>query len=319
MLKNKLTYLLCIVVVLFFHYIFIFYKIDINLNIFKGESIKKNEEKISFLIREEEIKKPMSESLKSLDVKKINKNQKIEQKKSNVFHSDESRGGSALMMSVDLAGDDLTYEPPDSFEIVYDYKFNDGANENEQQSALTWWTDLENYSIDWKITSHSNTIAFQSVGVIDGNLLVPYYFYDSTSLNSSICFQKEDVRKSEKQCSTQIAYVYGVQDKLSVLLQVVGVIANKEGLSLQERMLALTVQESTVLETWEVSFQGAGKFQTVDGIVDVQKIKLQSKSQSADQMEIFIAPHMGGIPVRISGMRIGGRIADFVFHSKKRL
>lgn len=314
----KKSFAFAFFVVLISHAILIFHSTLLNLSF--GENEKKSTEMSAhyFLLRE--IKEEIVPSKKTINIKE-SRAKNADGKNGEVSNTSkvEKNISNSSKVNVDLYSENLSYDPPSAFEVIYDSVLDGEKKSTGSQSILTWKVNAEGYDATLVINLNAaQTRQIQSKGVIDGGFLIPHYYLDSYE-GASLCFLVDGVEDNFNECANRYIYSGGMQDRLSMIIQTLGLSMDADNIALTDVVLNLSVLTSSGVESWDVFFDAGGGFMTEDGLLDLQKITYKLNSTNLEIVEVWVAPKLGGIPVIIKGLKVDGKAIELKIHSKKRL
>jgi Protein of unknown function (DUF3108) len=176
------------------------------------------------------------------------------------------------------------------------------GNARSTTGELRWATDGLNYELSlqaaaWLILTRTE----KSVGSLGAHGLAPVRFSSSRTGRSEQAthFRYEVNRIQFSANKPDEALMAGAQDRLSVLIQLAGMLAGEPGRYKAGDRIGLQVAGLDNAQVWEFSIEGPSGIKLPVGELQAVKLRRAHRHEYDQSLEIWLAPDLGYLPVRI--------------------
>ncbi len=184
-------------------------------------------------------------------------------------------------------------------------------NLNYQASAeLSWKTDGDTYDAVMKVSAFLvGSRSMTSVGKITSSGLAPKRFADKFRSEQAAHFEADQGKIVFSANTPDAPWVDGVQDRVSVLMQLAGMLAaNPTGYPTGSVVTFLTVGPREA-DTWTFVVEAEENLDLMSAPVAAVKLTRRPRKEFDQKVEIWFAPSLGYLPVR---SRITQHNGDFI-------
>lgn len=168
------------------------------------------------------------------------------------------------------------------------------------EGELLWRQDGQDYEAQLEVRSPLlGTRRQRSTGRITAQGLAPLYFLDKGRSEQATHFDREGGRVTFSNNKPDAPLATGVQDRLSVLLQLAALIGAEPQRHGPGTQVAVPTASTSEAETWWFSVEGEEELQLPGGSVPTLKLQRVPRKPYDQRIELWLAPHMDYAPVRI--------------------
>lgn len=168
------------------------------------------------------------------------------------------------------------------------------------RAQLDWKHDGQEYEARLEITGPGfPTRSQRSTGRITDEGLAPGYFLDKSRNEQATHFDREKGRIVFSNNRPQAAITDGVQDRLSVVVQLSMLIGGQPARFPPGTQIALPTASTREAETWIFSVEGEEELDLPGGKVRGLKLQRAPRREYDQQLELWLAPRMDYAPVRL--------------------
>jgi hypothetical protein len=179
------------------------------------------------------------------------------------------------------------------------------------QGRLDWKQDGQQYEARMEITSPGLPSRVQrSVGRIGPDGLAPTYFSDKARSEQATHFEREQGRLVFSNNQPQAALVPGMQDRLSVVLQLAALIAAQPARYPRGTEIAIPTASTREAETWTFTVEGEEDLSLPGGRLRALKLQRLPRKQYDQKVELWLAPGLDYAPARLRLTNPGGDAVD---------
>jgi hypothetical protein len=213
----------------------------------------------------------------------------------------------------------LALQLPAPVQMHYSVRATDAQGTvREGSGVLTWRHDGQRYDLRLDVSASGQSLLSQtSRGRIGAAGLEPERFSDRRQRRSeqAVHFQRERSLISFSNNSAETALNEGAQDRLSVLVQLAGLLAGQSSSGPIPDQLSLPVASLSEAEVWTFQSEGLKPASPADGGTPLEARLLIRAERRAfdDRVEIWLAPSIGHWPVRIRMVQGGGAGFDLIW------
>ena len=184
-------------------------------------------------------------------------------------------------------------------------------NLNYQATAeLTWKTDGDSYQAMMKVSAFLiGSRSMTSVGRITSTGLAPTRFADKFRAELAAHFEPDKGKVSFSANTPDAPWVAGMQDRVSVFLQLGGMLAAKPQDFAPGSTLSFLTIGPREADTWTFVIDAVEKLDLMGAPMDALKLTRKPRKEFDQKVEIWFAPSLGYLPVR---SRITQQSGDFI-------
>ncbi len=187
---------------------------------------------------------------------------------------------------------------------------------------LQWKSDGAGYELGIEASAFGFVLLSQkSVGIMSPMGLAPERFSDKRALRPERAthFRRELGKIQFSNNKPDADLLAGAQDRLSVMVQIAGIIGGDVERYKIVNRLTMQVAGSDGAETWEFSIDGLQDISLPAANMQTLKLTRKPRDEFDQRLEIWLAPQLGYLPVRIRQSSITEPQAEFFDLSLQRL
>jgi hypothetical protein len=158
----------------------------------------------------------------------------------------------------------------------------------------------------------------QSSGRITAQGLAPLRFSDRARTEEAAHFQREEGKVSFSSNRPDAALMAGAQDRLSVLLQLGAFIAGDPKKFPPASTLVIQTAGTRDAEPWEFTVEGEERLELPGGALNTLKLTRKPRREFDQKVELWLAPAMDYVPVRLRLTQPNGDWVDQQWSSTDR-
>lgn len=169
----------------------------------------------------------------------------------------------------------------------------------QADSELNWKTDGDNYQAVMKVSLFFlGSRSLISVGKITGSGLAPTRFSDKSKAELAAHFEADKGKITFSANTPDAPWIDGVQDRVSVFLQLSGILAAKpQDFPLGSNITFLTVGPRDT-DTWTFVIEAEETLGLMGTQMPTLKVTRKPRKEFDQKVEIWFAPSLGYLPVR---------------------
>lgn len=205
----------------------------------------------------------------------------------------------------------LTLALPGSARLNYQLSGRSRGFEYSGSGQIDWQQDGQRYQARLAINvmllaSRSQT----SVGEIGPEGLSPRRYSERSRGELAVHFQPELGRISFSANSPPVTWRAGTQDRLSLTFQLAAMLAGDPGRFKPGTLVSIPTASSRNLEPWDFTVMGSESLSLPIGPQTALRLKREPRHLYDQTIEIWFAPALGYLPVRILLSQGNGDLAD---------
>ncbi len=179
------------------------------------------------------------------------------------------------------------------------------------KAELAWKTNGDSYDLVTKVSAlFVGSRSWSSVGKITGSGLAPTRFADKFKTELAAHFEANKGKITFSANTPDAPWVEGAQDRVSVFLQLGGMLAaNPAGFPMGSSVSFLTVGARDT-DTWTFVMEREETLTLMDASVPSLKLTRKPRKEFDQKVEIWFAPSLGYLPVRIKITQDNGDFVD---------
>lgn len=178
-------------------------------------------------------------------------------------------------------------------------------------ARLDWLQDGNAYDARLALTFLFRTLRSQhSSGVIGPTGIEPARFSDSRKTEVASHFVRDQGKVVFSNNAPSVPLLAGAQDRLSVVLQLGAMLAGDPARYSAGSTISVQTISSRDAEIWTFNIEGEEKLSLPAGEFMVRKLTRSPRREFDDRIELWLAPELGYLPVRIKQTQPNGDFAD---------
>ena len=174
----------------------------------------------------------------------------------------------------------------------------------------------------WKQDGHSYEATLQasmlflgartrtSTGSITPEGLAPQRFSDKWRTEVAAHFDQQNRRASFSANTPDVVLQTAAQDQLSVILQIAGILAAEPAKYPPAASIAIQTIGPKDADLWVFTVEGPEKIHVPNGSMDTLKLTRNPRKEFDQKVELWLAPGMGYLPVRLKITNANGDYID---------
>ena len=168
------------------------------------------------------------------------------------------------------------------------------------EAHLAWRPDGDSYEATLDIAGPGLRARSQrSTGRITPDGLAPAYFSDKSRGEQATHFDRDHGRLVFSNNRPQADLAAGMQDRLSVLVQLSALVGGDPARYPPGTQIAVATATTRDAQTWIFSVEAEEDLQLPGGEVHALKLRRQSRGEYDQRLELWLAPGMAYAPVRL--------------------
>jgi hypothetical protein len=178
-------------------------------------------------------------------------------------------------------------------------------------AELQWTQDGKDYEARLEVSAFLLGSRVQvSKGKLGAEGLMPTRFGDKTRSELAAHFQRDKGIISFSANSPDVPLLKGAQDRLSVVLQLSTLLAGDPTRFPVGTMLSFQTVSQREAEVWQFLVEKEESLQLPYGLTSAIKLNRQPRRQFDQHIELWLAPSLGYLPVRLRITNANGDVAD---------
>ncbi len=170
----------------------------------------------------------------------------------------------------------------------------------EGQAHLAWRHDGQAYEATLDVAGPGLPVRRQrSIGRITAQGLAPGYFSDKARSEQATHFDRDHGRLVFSNNRPQAVLAAGMQDGLSVIVQLSALLAGDPAEFPVGTQVAIPTAGTREAQTWIFDVEGEEDLQLPGGEVHALKLRRRPRGVYDQRMELWLSPHMDYAPVRM--------------------
>ena len=184
------------------------------------------------------------------------------------------------------------------------------------RAELLWQHDGSRYEARQEISAFLvGTRTQRSVGAITAQGLLPEKFSDKSRSEQAAHFDYAQGRVTFSANTPQAPASPGVQDRLSVFIQLGALLAADPGRFVPGTQITLTTVSARSADRWTFTIEGPETLDLPSGATPALKLQRLPRKDYDQKAELWVAPALGYLPVRIKLTQANGDFADLLLRS----
>jgi hypothetical protein len=178
-------------------------------------------------------------------------------------------------------------------------------------ARLDWRHDGQQYEARLEVSSPGLPARVQrSVGKVTDEGLAPTYFSDKARSEQATHFDRDNGRIVFSNNSPQALMAAGMQDRLSVVMQVAALVRGEPARFTAGTWINMPTAGTREAENWIFSVEGEEELELPGGKVHALRLLRLPRREFDQQVELWLAPLMDYAPVRVRLTNPNGDTVD---------
>jgi hypothetical protein len=203
-----------------------------------------------------------------------------------------------------------TVSVPPPARLHYEVTVRKGLLSLAGRAVLDWRHDGQDYEARLEATSIAGSRVQRSTGRITPQGLAPGYFWDKARGEQATHFDREHGRLVFSNNRPEAAIEDGMQDRLSVMMQLAALVAGEPAKYPPGTQIALPTASTRGAETWVFAVAGEEDLALPGGAVRALKLQRLPRRDYDQKVELWLAPGMAYAPVRLRLTNPNGDTVD---------
>lgn len=218
--------------------------------------------------------------------------------------------------SASAPGVQLLAEVPPSARLRYSVAGRASQLPYSANAELLWQHDGQHYSTRLEIKAFLvGSRAQTSEGDITPQGLAPRRFADKARSEQATHFQRDSQRITFSANTPDAAAGPGVQDRLSLFIQLGAMLAADPGRFVPGTQITLTTVSARSADRWTFTVEGPETLDLPAGPTPALKLLRLPRKDYDQKAELWVAPGLGYLPVRIKLTQANGDFADLLLRA----
>ncbi|WP_343736377.1 DUF3108 domain-containing protein [Acidovorax sp.] len=184
------------------------------------------------------------------------------------------------------------------------------------RAELLWQHDGNRYEARQEISAFLvGTRTQRSVGTVTEQGLLPEKFSDKSRSEQAAHFDYAKGRVTFSANTPDAAAGPGVQDRLSLFIQLGAMLAADPGRFVPGTQITLTTVSARSADRWTFTVEGPETLDLPAGPTPALKLLRQPRKDYDQKAELWVAPGLGYLPVRIKLTQANGDFADLLLRA----
>ena len=208
---------------------------------------------------------------------------------------------------------------PPSTHLKYDVKGEIKGFPYHVNGDLQWANDGKTYNARMEISHFLLGSRVQtSTGRLGAHGLEPIRFGDKVRSEVAAHFDYEKNKITFSANTPEVALLPGAQDQLSVMLQIASMLAADPKLFTTASTLSFQAVGPKSAESWIFTIGASEKLGLPGGEVSALRVWREPLGEYDSRVEIWFAPEMDYLPVRVRLTQANGDVADQLWRSTQK-
>ena len=213
----------------------------------------------------------------------------------------------------------MAFRLPASVRLHYKVEAQSRQIPWQAEGELRWRQDGRSYQADLEVRApFLPKRSQQSSGSITAQGLAPLRFSDKGRNEEAAHFERDQGKVSFSNNRPDAALSAGAQDRLSVMLQLGAMIAAAPQKFPPSTSISIQTAGTRDAETWLFTVEGAETLQLPGGTLQALKLTRNPRKEFDQRVELWLAPSMDYVPVRLRLTQPNGDWVDQQWSSTDR-
>jgi Protein of unknown function (DUF3108) len=196
----------------------------------------------------------------------------------------------------------LKLQYPSNAEMEFKVTRQSKGSTQTGAGLLQWKSDGAGYELSIESSAFGVVLISQkSMGIMSPMGLTPERFSDKRALRPERAthFRRDTGKIQFSNNKPDAELLAGAQDRLSILLQIAGILGGDPERYKIVNRIGMQVAGSDSAETWEFSIDGLQDISLPAANMQTLKLTRKPRDEFDQRMEVWLAPQLGYLPVRI--------------------
>ncbi|KJA11849.1 hypothetical protein RP29_02380 [Acidovorax temperans] len=200
---------------------------------------------------------------------------------------------------------------PAPIKLAFDVAGQAKKFDYQARAELVWQHDGARYEARQEVSAFLvGSRTQRSTGLVTAQGLQPERFGDRNRSERAAHFDYQRGRVTFSANTPEAAIGPGAQDRLSVFIQLAGLLAATPDRFVPGTQLTLTTVSATGADRWTFTVEAAETLNLPAGTLPTLKLQRLPRRDYDQKAELWLAPDMGYLPVRIKITQANGDFAD---------
>ena len=199
---------------------------------------------------------------------------------------------------------------PPSTRWHYEVSVQKGFLSLTGHAVIDWRHDDQQYEARLEATGLVGSRVQRSRGHVTPEGLVPDYFSDKSRGEQATHFDRPNGRLVFSNNHPEAPLVEGMQDRLSVLVQLAALVAGQPARYPNGTEIAIPTAGTRDADTWIFAVEGEEELALPGGVVHTVKLQRLPRREYDQKIELWLAPRMDYAPVRLRLTNPNGDTVD---------
>ena len=205
---------------------------------------------------------------------------------------------------------------PAPIKLAFDVAGQAKKFDYQARAELVWQHDGARYEARQEVSAFLvGSRTQRSTGLVTAQGLQPERFGDRNRSERAAHFDYERGRVTFSANTPEAAIGPGAQDRLSVFIQLAGLLAATPDRFVPGTQLTLTTVSATGADRWTFTVEATETLNLPAGTLPTLKLQRLPRRDYDQKAELWLAPDMGYLPVRIKITQANGDFADLRLRS----
>ena len=206
--------------------------------------------------------------------------------------------------------------PPPPTRLAFDVNGQAKKFTYQARAELLWQHDGSRYEARQELSAFLiGSRAQRSVGAITAQGLLPERFSDRSRSEQAAHFDYAKGRVTFSANTPEAPMGPGAQDRLSVFIQLGALLAADPGRFVPGTQVTLTTVSARSADRWTFTIEGPETLDLPAGPTPALKLQRLPRKDYDQKAELWVAPALGYLPVRIRLTQANGDFADLQLRS----
>lgn len=212
--------------------------------------------------------------------------------------------GAALALAPDVHAGPLPLPP--SLRLRYEVSLQARGFPLSGQGTLAWRHDGQAYEARLELTSLAGTRSQVSTGRVTAQGLAPDRYVERSRREESTTFDRVAGRVAFSGGQPEAALSPGMQDRLSLQLQLGALLAADESARRAGHVLEVPVATTHDVTTWQFRVEGMEELRLPGGHQRTWRLQRLPRDPADQKLELWLSPLQAYVPVRLRLTQAGG-------------
>lgn len=210
------------------------------------------------------------------------------------------------------------FVPPPSVRMTYQVQLQIKGFSQSATAEMRWALEGDSYSARLEVRHWLAGARIQtSTGQMTRQGLAPTRFSDKVRNEVAAHFERDKALVTFSANTPSAPLLPGMQDRLSVFMQLASLLAGASPPLPTGTSLLLPVAGPRAADVWRMTLEGNESLTLPGGTLSAVKLMRLPQKEYDQKLELWLAPSMGFLPVRIRLTDANGDVADQLWQSSQ--